>query len=634
MASSLRAWWILVALSGCDEATPSASVTPFAACAPEGAVVERPAACETPFCGTALPSWGSAVAVGDIDGDGLPDLLLGATGPNVADLGPLVLLRNLGAMRFAPITRCAGLDGYGARVALFADLDNDGDQDLVLGGRAHGAPGERGDLLVFEQAQRHFALRRRVSANSPGAPTALDVGDLDRDGLPDLLVGRGGTDPRGRYPAGIYLGRPGLALEDRSDLIDNEGYAWIAAATDLDDDGATDALFLHDPWTTYEAPRSASDAATCADLTAPNPALDWRNTAWRNTAAPGACGTRITTFSAPFESANFNPMGVAIADFNEDGRRDYLFAHTADPALFLGRDGAAPEFASAVPGLVDLSPESLSLSAWSALARDLDRDGREDALITWGVIPPSRTRRGNTLLLGRGARGFEYRSGTGLERPDRVWSALALADFDGDGDDDVVTGAQTIYLRPCDHPGDAVLYENRSERGARHWLRLRLVGTVSSRDALGARVEVSLGAVTITRVVSGAGGTASSGDREVDLGLGALSRVPWLRIRWPSGATQRLRDLAVDRAMVIEEPRWLQTTTEGGAVQVTVSSEGLDDVDALGAVEATLRGPATWQSPLARTAAGTWRGALRAQGDALLIARVEGTTLHAARWVR
>jgi hypothetical protein len=595
-------------------------------------------ACETPFCGASLPSWGSAIAVGDVDGDNLPDLLLGAVGPRRADLGPVTLLRNLGGMRFAPITRCAGLRGYGATVALFADLDNDGDQDLVLGGRPVGPASERGDVLVFEYTARRYALRRTLTVDSPGAPTALDVTDLDRDGLADIVVGRGGTDRNGHYPASIYLGRPGLHFEDRSNLVDNHGFAWVAAATDLDDDGAPDLLFLHDGFATFEAPPGVVEDGVCrAPRLAPHPdglQRDWHNVAWRSEGAAGEVRVRPMALGARFEENAHTPMGIAIADFDGDGHMDYVTTNLGDPLYAHGPLGRSSRQVYDTPGLLNLSPAANPSSGWSALARDLDRDGREDLVMTWGVVPSSNRNRGNTVLRGLGREGFAYVPHTGLERPERVWSGLALADFDGDGDDDAVLGGQTTFTRSCDTFGPARLYENRTPRGDHHWLKLRLQGTVSTRDALGARVEVSLGARTISRVVSGVGGTSSAGNYEVDLGTGALRTVPWLRVRWPSGAVQRLENVRTDRVLPVQEPPWLRTVGDGANVQVIVDLSGLAEVGGVRSVNVALRGDAQWVQPLAGVSPGRWQGLLRARRDASLVVRAEGTSLHAARWLR
>jgi hypothetical protein len=100
----------------------------------------------------------------------------------------------------------------------------------------------------------------------------------------------------------------------------------------------------------------------------------------------------------------------------------------------------------------------------------------------------------------------------------------------------------------------ALLMKNVSANG-NHWLTLSLRGTISNRDGMGARVTVVSGGRTQIAERVAASGYLSQDDGRLHFGLGTVGKVEEVRVRWPSGKEQTLKDVAVDRVLLVEEPR-------------------------------------------------------------------------------
>jgi hypothetical protein len=269
-------------------------------------------------------------------------------------------------------------------------------------------------------------------------------------------------------------------------------------------------------------------------------------------------------------------MSVVPGDFDSDGQVDYAFALVGALGLFFRE--ASGTYTDRAHELGFSGPPYFSETdvAWGAVARDLDRDGREDLLAAFGELPYATPPRPNVMLLQRdGGRLFPVGGGSGFDAPG-AWSALAVADLDGDGDDDVVLGRQTLFLQACHRVGPGALWlENRIPTSDRHHLRVRLVGTVSARDARGARLRLASAGRTQVREYSSGGSTMASSELLADFGLGEATVVDHLEVRWPDGFLQRVAVTAVDRTLTVEEPRWFTLSTlspsPGEAVRVVVS---------------------------------------------------------------
>jgi hypothetical protein len=119
----------------------------------------------------------------------------------------------------------------------------------------------------------------------------------------------------------------------------------------------------------------------------------------------------------------------------------------------------------------------------------------------------------------------------------------AFADFDNDGNIDVVVA----------NSGDRPLLLHNSGGDGNHFLNLKLVGTKSNRDAMGARVRLSAGGVTQTREVAGGGSYLSQSDLRAHFGLGSQTRADSVEITWPSGLKQVFHDVPADAFLVIRE---------------------------------------------------------------------------------
>ena len=148
----------------------------------------------------------------------------------------------------------------------------------------------------------------------------------------------------------------------------------------------------------------------------------------------------------------------------------------------------------------------------------------------------------NALFRNRGDGGFDDVGHlTGAARVEDGRS-VAVADFDRDGRLD-------LAIQNLDAP--AALLMGRGQTG--HWLQVRLVGSASNRDAIGASAVAHVGGRRMLRQVAAGSGFLSSSSKWLHFGLGAAERVERLEILWPSGTRQVLRDVAAGQRLVVRE---------------------------------------------------------------------------------
>ena len=234
-------------------------------------------------------------------------------------------------------------------------------------------------------------------------------------------------------------------------------------------------------------------------------------------------------------------MGVVSFDYDND--LDFDLYWTAWPGegrpianAFYRNGGGA--------GFVDVAAETGTLDplGWgiSAAHGDVDLDGWMDFFVSNGF---SATSSANVLFRNRGNGTFEDATAAlGGGRFDG--RGVAFADYDGDGDLDViVTAGASAATR---------LWRNDSATG-HHWLTLRLLGTFSNRSAIGARVEVETPLRTTVQEVSGGAGRGNQNSLPLEFGLGPAGSILRVTIRWPSGLVQVIENVAVDQVLTVAE---------------------------------------------------------------------------------
>ena len=441
--------------------------------------------------------WASSVCAGDYDNDGFVDLFVTYYGANV-------LYRNRGDGTFEDATANAGLPTTGVRWGsgcAFVDIDRDGRLDLFVA-----------NYLKFDVA----------SAPEPGTgPNCTWKGvpvNCGPKGLPtdtNLLYHNEGN---GRFSD----------VSSRSGIDRVTGrYSMTAVAADFDADG----------W---------SDIYVASDSTA---AILYRNNhdgTFSDVAIP----------SGAAYSENGNPqagMGVAVGDFDGDGRLDLFKTHFADDIPALYRNMGSFLFED-VATRVGLAVENRYVE-WGTSMPDLDLDGRPDIVyVTGNVYPevearmPQYPHRGPRVVFRNVATsgGPRFENVTAASRTETALHSsrgAAFGDFDNDGDIDV------LVMNMNEAPS---LLRN-DYAGRNHWLELRLEGTASNRSAIGARATVEANGRTATRAVLSQSSYYSHDDLRLHFGLGAQAFADSVRIRWPSGSVETLTNVRGDRTVTIRE---------------------------------------------------------------------------------
>ncbi|MFI5382153.1 MAG: CRTAC1 family protein, partial [Tepidisphaerales bacterium] len=184
--------------------------------------------------------------------------------------------------------------------------------------------------------------------------------------------------------------------------------------------------------------------------------------------------------------------------------------------------------------------------SWGSGIYDFDNDGLLDILIFHGglihMIPQEHSLfRG----LGKGKFADVSREAGPVFDAKTVARGACFADYDNDGKVDA-------FVVNLGAPG--MLLHNVTANG-NHWIAVKLKGTKSNRDGIGAAVEIAAGGHVQTAVRVAGSGYLSQDDGRLHFGLGQASKIDKLTIRWPSGHTQTLENVAVDRVLTVEEPQ-------------------------------------------------------------------------------
>jgi hypothetical protein len=496
------------------------------------------------YGGKLLPeTLGSGCAFLDYDADGWQDVLLvnGMDWPGHSrQRSTLRLFRNNRDGTFADVTRAAGLDVelYGMGVAV-GDFDNDGFPDVFISCVGQSHLFRNTGKGTFVDATRAAGLGGRTAFST----SAMWV-DVDRDGLLDLFVcnyvkwsadhdvfcSLDGKQKSYCTPEAyrgdtcwLFRNRGNGTFEDVTatcGIFDSSSKSLGVALIDHDEDGRPDIFVAND--------------------TQPNKLYRNQQNGTFREIALGA-GAALSA-----DGKARAGMGVDVGDFDGSGKPGLAITNFEGEMIGLYRAHAGTYRDVATQAGVGFP--SRDRLGFGCVFADLDLDGRLDLAVVNGHIDDTvRNIRGNVghaqpaqIFLNQGNGSFleaASSAGGGFDQP-RVGRGLAYGDFDRDGDLDLLVTTNN---------GPAALFRNDQAAGNRS-LRLRLVGTTSNRDAIGASVRVFHGGTSQSRMVHSGSSYLSQSELPVTFGVGRRDRVERVVILWPSGRTDEFKDVATGRA--------------------------------------------------------------------------------------
>jgi len=549
---------------------------------------------------------GSAVAVADVDGDGLLDIYF------VNQLGGNQLYRNLGHGKFENITASAGV-GLDDRIcvgASFADIDNDGLPDLFV------TTVRMGNVLFKNLGHGKFKdITQESGLGYVGHSSGAVFFDFNNDGLLDLFVanvgvytknekGRGGfylayqdaftghLFPERSEQSILYLNLGNGKFRDVSQEMHLQHRGWSGDATfyDLNQDGYPDLYVLN---------------------------MQGDDKYYENQAGKGF----VEKTAAYFPKTPWGAMGIKFFDFNNDGLMDLFITDMHSDMTDSQTKAGKPNFSRSFEkrksdewcsvewtdaflqgasnnifgnafyqnkgnGTFEEISDKIGAETywpWGISVADLNADGYEDVFVTGGMGWPFRYGINSVLLNDNGKRfvdseyvlGVEPRKDNRFEKEyftldasgedkkhslayhkkgligviGSISSRSSVAfDLDEDGDLDIVTNEQN------DRP--MVLISNLADKKKIHYLKIKLVGTVSNRDGLGATVKVHAGGSSYLRYNDGKSGYLAQSSMPLYVGLGESAKADNIEVTWPSGKKQTVSDqIPTNGLLVITEPK-------------------------------------------------------------------------------
>ncbi len=515
----------------------------------------------TPEKATILETPGSGVALLDYDNDGWLDIYLlnGSTFAALKGKEPApraMLLHNNHDGTFTDVTAKAGVanERWGFGVAV-GDYDNDGWPDIYVANYGK-------NRLYHNNHDGTFTdVAEKAGVALGGWSAGPTWGDYDHDGLLDLFVpGYVKFDPD--HPP--VLGQAGLSLSScqfrgvtvmcgprglpgesdhlfhnngdgtftdvskKAGVADPQGYYGLASVfVDVDDDGWVDLAVANDSVPRYLY-HNLHDG-TFEDV------------------------SYLSGFALTNEGLAQASMGIAVGDYNRDGKVDFFITTFSDDYKTLYRNDGGNNF-SDVTYPAGLGGPTIPFLGWGAGFIDFDNDGLLDIFVANGHVYPSVDQRdwGTTWAqrpqLFRnldGAKFQEVPPATGSGLADVIPArGAAFGDLFNDGHIDVVLNVMDSA---------PALLRNVVKNG-NHWIAFKLVGGAKSpRDAIGAKVFLSAAGVRQRGDVISGGSYGSSSDPRVHFGLGTATKVEKVEIHWPSGRKEEIVVPGMDRILTVVE---------------------------------------------------------------------------------
>jgi hypothetical protein len=246
-------------------------------------------------------------------------------------------------------------------------------------------------------------------------------------------------------------------------------------------------------------------------------------------------------------------MGIAVGDYNRDGRVDFCITNFSDDYNTLYRNDGEASFTdvSYAAGIANLT---IPFLGWGTGFLDYDNDGLLDVLFANGHVYPGVDKEDWGTTFAQRPLLFRNLNGTKFEEvPAATGSGLAVVvPARGAAFGDLFNGGHIdVVMNVMD--SSPVLLRN-VVKNSNHWLTLKLNGTGKSpRDAIGAKVFVTTGSIRQRADIFSGGSYASSSDPRVHFGLGAADRVDKLEIDWPDGVKQEVKIPAIDRIVTVTE---------------------------------------------------------------------------------
>ncbi len=452
----------------------------------------------------------AGAAAADIDLDGWPDLyVLGGDGQGNA------LFRNLGDGRFQNITASAGVSAPGRFNcgAAFADVDGDGYPDLLVGGIS------ASPILYRNKGDGSFEdVTATAGLSLAGSTFSAAFADTDRDGDLDLFLSHWQTgddnffftnDGTGHFTnatAAAGFGdafRPDLSFTPNFADFDGDHWPDLVVASDL----GHSRVFINDRAGHF---RDLTDAVITDE----------------------------------------NGMGAAVGDYDNDGHLDWFVSSVGQA---FGKTAKGVTGNRLYRGLGNCHFEDVTSASgvreggwgWGSSMADFDNDGWLDIFHTNGFLGPFAPGYGadpSRFFHNRGDGSFTERAAA-LGLADQLQGrGVVCFDYDRDGDLD-------LFVAYNGSPGR--LLRNDGAHG--HWLALTLHGNRRNSAAVGTRVTVKAGSLTLTRELCAGNNFVSSNPLVLHFGLGSASVVD-LTLQWPDGTSESHEQVAVDQFLNFTEP--------------------------------------------------------------------------------
>lgn len=495
---------------------------------------------------------GGGVGVIDFDMDGWPDLYLTQGGEwplDTADRAPLDrLFRNDGQGHFRDVTAAAALveDRYSQGLTV-GDINQDGFPDVYVANLGL-------DRVFLNQGDGTFEdITDSAGLRDDDWSTSCVLADFNGDALPDCFVVN-------------YLQGPDLATK-----VCKNGDGRIRACTPHEFSAAPDRLLLNTGDGRFTDITESTDIKDSNGKGLGVVALDadgsgrlsifvandtTGNSLWtpEPTATDGAPKfvdrALLAGVALDRDGRSQACMGVGADDVDGDGQIDIFVTNYYDESNTFFRQMTAGLFEDATLD-TRLREPSLKQLGFGTQFLDADRDGWLDLIVLNGHVDDERYRGipyqmrpqcFRNLEAGRFAEVPQDKCGDWFTKP-TLGRSLARLDWNRDGRDDFVATHR-------DEPVGLLTNQTPSQG---HGISLRLVGTRSNRDAIGAKIQVQTGSRTLTRQLVAGDGYQASNDRRILMSVGMQESIKALTVTWPSGESQEFHDILSNNEYTLVE---------------------------------------------------------------------------------